>query len=133
MLPKKIFDYFKNKEEVVAVYLFGSYVEGKERPFSDIDIGILLNKNDRHFVKEKRNEYMTKLSRVLRKDVHPVILNSAGEELIKQIFLKGKCIFVNDTKTLSHYKMVMLSKIVDFAYYRNQMQSGLIRSIMKGE
>jgi len=133
MLTEKIRDFFKDKEGIVAVYLFGSYAEGKERPFSDIDIGVLLNENDRHFVKEKRNEYMTKLSRVLRKDVHLVILNSAGEELIKQIFLKGECILVNDAKKLSYYKMVMLSKIVDFAFYREQMQSGLIRSIMKGE
>jgi len=34
---------------------------------------------------------MVELSRILRKDIHPVILNSAGEELLRQIFLKGKC------------------------------------------
>jgi len=29
-LAKRIKTYFKNKEEVIAVYLFGSYAEGRE-------------------------------------------------------------------------------------------------------
>ena len=58
---------------------------------SDIDIGILLDRNDRDFAKEKRSNYIVELSRILRKDIHLVILNSAGEELLRQIFLKGKC------------------------------------------
>jgi len=40
-LSKIISDYFKNKDEVIAVYLFGSYACGKNQPFSDIDIGML--------------------------------------------------------------------------------------------
>ena len=50
MLTKKIKEYFKDKTEVVAVYLFGSHADGK--------------------------------------DIHPVILNFASEQLVKQIFLK---------------------------------------------
>ena len=132
MLIEKISRYFKDKEEVIAVYLFGSYADGKERPFSDIDIGILLDRSDRFFVKKKRNDYLKELSRILRKDIHLVVLNSASEELMRQIFLKGRCVLINNSERLSRYRMVMLSKIADFAYYRDQMQSGLIRKIMKG-
>ena len=122
--------YFTNKREVIAVYLFGSYAEGKERPLSDIDIGILFGRTDRNAIKEIRNKCIVELSRILRKDIHLVILNSASEELIRQIFLKGKCILVSDPKKLSQYKMVMLAKIAEFAYYRTQMQAGLIRKVM---
>lgn len=73
---------------------------------------------------------MLDLSRILRKDIHPVILNLAGEELLRQVFLKGKCILVKDSKKLAHYKMTAFSRIVDFAYYKNQMQTGLVRNIM---
>ena len=45
-------------------------------------------------------------------------------------FLKGKCILVRDPKKLAHYKMTAFSRIVDFAYYKNQMQTGLVRNIM---
>ena len=129
-LSKNIAAYFSNKREVIAVYLFGSYAEGKERPLSDIDIGILLDRTDHNAIKEIRNKCIVELSRILRKDIHLVILNSAGEELIRQIFLKGKCILVSNPKKVSRSKMVILAKIAEFAYYRTQMQAGLIRKVM---
>jgi hypothetical protein len=73
---------------------------------------------------------MLDLSRILRKDIHPVILNLAGEELLRQVFLKGKCILVKDPKKLAQYKMTAFSRIADFAYYKNQMQKGIVRNIM---
>lgn len=131
-LDENITAYFKNKKEVIAVYLFGSYAEGKDRGLSDIDIGILLDRNNRDFFNERRNDYIVELGRIMRKDIDPVILNLAGEELLRQIFSKGRCILVNDSRKLSRYKTVIFSKIAEFGYYRNRMQSGLIRKIMEG-
>jgi len=76
MLEKKLEEYFTNKKEVIAVYLFGSYAEGKMYRQSDIDIGILFDETSRHHMKEKRNTYMRELSRILREDIHPTILSS---------------------------------------------------------
>ena len=130
-LSKTISDYFKNKDEVIAVYLFGSYASENNRPFSDIDIGILLNLVDQKFANQQKIRYMTELSRILRKDIHPVILNSASEVLMKQIYSKGKCILINDSKELSKYKMTMYARIADFAYYLDKMQKGFIRRTME--
>ena len=74
-LSKNIAAYFRNKREVIAVYLFGSYAEGKERPLSDIDIGILLDRMEHSTIKEVKNKFIVELSRILRKDIHLVILN----------------------------------------------------------
>ena len=131
-LIEKLTVYFRTKPGVIAVYLFGSYAQGKERRKSDIDIGLLFDTRDPAFAKEKTNTYMIDLSRILRKDIHPVILNLASEELLRQVFLKGKCILVKDTKKLARYKMTTFARIADFAYYKNQMQSGLIRNVMEG-
>lgn len=130
-LEEKIAGYFEEKEEVIAVYLFGSYAEGKERDSSDIDIGILLDEDSLDFPKERRKAYIVGLGRSTRKNIDPVILNSASEELLRQVFLKGKCILVRDPEKLAQSKMVMLAKIAEFGYYRSQMQSGLIRKIME--
>ena len=130
-LSKIISDYFKNKDEVIAVYLFGSYACGKNQPFSDIDIGILLNRIDQKFANQQKMRYLTELSRIIRKDVHPVILNSASEVLMKQIYSKGRCILINDSKKLAKYKMTMYARIADFAYYLNKMQKGFIRRTME--
>jgi uncharacterized protein len=110
--------------------LFGSYARGKEHRSSDIDIGLLFETRNPSLIRKMADTAMIDLSRILRKDIHPVILNFAGEELLRQVFLKGKCILVKDPKKLAHYKMTTFSKIADFAYYKNQMQSGLIRNIM---
>jgi predicted nucleotidyltransferase len=130
-LSKTISDYFKNKDEVIAVYLFGSYASGNNQPFSDIDIGILLNLVDQKFANQQKIRYMTELSRILRKDIHPVILNSASEVLMKQIYSKGKCILIKDSKELAKYKMTMYARIADFAYYLDKMQKGFIRRTME--
>ena len=128
---EKIKQYFQEKSEIVAVYLFGSYASGKERRFSDLDIGLLMNRAHLDSVEEKKYKFMIDLSRLLRKDIHLVILNSVGEELARQIFLKGKCIVVNNPKELVRYKMMMFAKIADFNYHRKKMQSGMIRHIME--
>jgi predicted nucleotidyltransferase len=127
----KLKAYFGDRSEVVAVYLFGSQVTNKNLRSSDVDIGILLDTYDRAIETEKRNQYLVELANILRKEVHPVILNSAGEELMRQIFLKGKCIVVRIPEKLSLFKMTMYARIADFSYYRDQMQSGLIRNIME--
>jgi predicted nucleotidyltransferase len=130
-LEQKIAGYFRNKKEVIAVYLFGSHAAGKERESSDIDIGILLDGNSLHFSKERKKEYILGLGRSTRKDIDPVILNLASEELLRQVFLKGKCIVVNDSTKLVRSKMVMFAKIAEFGYYLSEMQSGFIRKIME--
>jgi len=130
-LINKLKAYFEDKSEVIAVYLFGSQAKNKTTPSSDVDLGILLNTKDRATETKKRNQYLVDLATILRKEIHPVILNSAGEELMRQIFLKGKCILVRDPEKLSLFKMTMFARIADFGYYRDQMQSGLIRNIME--
>jgi uncharacterized protein len=131
-LTDKIKEYFKDKDEVVAVYLFGSHARGKETPSSDLDIGALLDEDRRKDLsfENKRYDYMAGLSRVTRKDAHPVILNSAGEILMKQIFLKGKCLLVRNPAKLARYKMVMFSRISDFGYYHRKMKEGFAKKIM---
>jgi len=131
-LVKSITSYFKSKPEVIAVYVFGSYAQGMQRHLSDIDIGILLDRKALDGDKKIIKKYMIDLPRILKKDVHPVILNTASEELLKQIFRKGKCLLINDSKKLARYKMVMFADIADFSYYRNQMQAGFIRKLIEG-
>jgi predicted nucleotidyltransferase len=131
-LEETIKSYFKEHSEVIAVYLFGSHAGGKVHRFSDVDIGVLLDRNDKEFQNVKRNKYMIDLSRMLRKNIHLVFLNSASEELMKQIYSKGKCILANNTHKLARYNMVMTARIADYGYYRNKMQSGFIRKVMEG-
>ena len=131
-IHENIKSFFENEKDIVAVYLFGSYAGGKERTSSDVDLAILFDNRDRETVNQRLDKYLVALSRNLRKDVHLTTMDFAGEEILKQIFKKGKCVVVNDPKKMAYFKMMALSKIVSFHYYHSQMQSGVVRKVMEG-
>jgi len=132
MIEKKIANYFENKEGIIAVYLFGSYASGKVRTRSDIDLAILFDSRDRDNNNRRLDKYLIDLSRILKKDIHLTAMNFASEELLKQIFKKGRCLIVNDSKKLACFTMTAYSKIVNFHYYRDQFQAGIVRKVMEG-
>lgn len=125
-----ITDFFSNKQDVVAVYVFGSHAAGKARPTSDVDIAILFDTYRKEINRACCDGYLADLSRRLRKDIHLIVMNSAGEEIVRQILTKGKCLVVNDAEYLSRYKMVMLSRIIDFTFLQRQMQEGFTRNLL---
>jgi len=127
---EQITSFFDGKEDIVAVYLFGSYAAGKELRSSDVDLALLFDSRDRQAVTRKLDEYLVALPRLVRKDVHLTALDFAGEELLRQVFKRGKCLLVNDPRKLAVFKMIAFSKIVNFHYYRKQMQAGLVRRVM---
>jgi predicted nucleotidyltransferase len=130
-LEENVVDYFRSHAPgTVAVYLFGSQASGKLCPTSDVDIAVLFDRTDRDFIHARMEEILQRLPRLLRKGVHPVAMNSAGEVLLKQILSKGKCIVVNDARKLAEFQMKAFSRIADFNYYLKRMQSGLVRSVL---
>ena len=75
--------------------------------------------------------YYFKNGEILRKEIHLVILNIAGEILLSQVFKKGNCVFVGNKRKLSLFKAKMLLQIVDFHYYKNIMQKGFIQNVIE--
>lgn len=131
-LDEAITDYFKaNSFGIAAVYLFGSQASGKSIPTSDVDVAVLLDRNDAGFADSCMNQMMRQLPKLLRKDIHPVIMNSASEMLLKQIFGKGRCLLVNDSRKLADFKMLAYTRIASFNYYLKKMQAGFIRRVLE--
>ena len=131
-LNEAITDYFKaNSFGIAAVYLFGSPACGKSIPTSDVDVAVLLDRSDADFADPCMNQMMRQLPKLLRKDIHPVIMNSASEMLLKQIFGKGRCLLVNDSRKLAEFKMLAYTRIASFNYYLKKMQAGFIRRVLE--
>ena len=97
-----------------------------------MDLAILFDNRDREAVNQSLDEDLVALSRNIRKDVHLIAMNFAGEEVLKQIFNKGHCLVVTDSKKLAHFKMIAFTKIVNFEYYLSQMQKGIVRRVTEG-
>ena len=128
-IKEKIRSYFKNRKEVVAAYLFGSRAKGHERRSSDVDVGIVLHHGELHRSFELQKQYMVDLGRLLRKDMHTVILNTVGELLLKQVFSNGKLICVNNENEFKQFKMYKFSIIAEFGYYLEVAQAGFVQSL----
>jgi len=132
-LIEKISLYFDQRSEVIAVYLFGSYAKGRQERDSDIDLAILLNRDDRPRQNELRRQYIVALSHILRKDLHIVIISSIDEGMLAQIFKYGQCIINHNPHVLAHFKMVAYAMIADFGYHKNLMKKGFIRRLSRGK
>jgi predicted nucleotidyltransferase len=131
-LEKTITDYFKaNSSGITAVYIFGSQASGRDIPGSDVDIAVLFDRNDPDYIHACMDEILLKIPKLLRKDIHPVAMNSASEALLKQIFSKGRCLLVNDSRKLAEFKMIAYARIAGFDYYLRKMQAGLIRRVLE--
>jgi len=127
-----IANYFKaNSSGITAVYIFGSQASGKFTPSSDVDIALLFDRRDPDYIHSRMDETLLKLPKLLRKDIHLVVMNSASEALLKQIFAKGKCLLVNDFRKLAEFKMIAYARIAGFDYYLKIMQAGVIRRVLE--
>ena len=126
---KKISSFFKNRPEVIAVYLFGSFARGKEQRDSDVDLAVLLDHEEVHRKDHLMREYTVGLARVLRKDLHIIIMNNAGELLTAQILRNGQCVLNCKPELLSRFKMVSYAMIAEFADHRSRMERGFVRRL----
>jgi predicted nucleotidyltransferase len=127
-LTGTIADYCTGRPEIVACCLFGSYAGGRQRQGSDVDVAFLLDASvPRSDYFDLKFVYHNGLAGLLRLDIHPVILNDAGEVLLEQVFGKGLTVFARDALEFSRFRAIRLAMIAEFAPYRNRMEDVLFR------
>ncbi len=78
----KIKDYLERDENIIFAYIFGSYATRAQRKQSDIDIALYFNKPP-HGVDILK--FVNKLSNLVAKEIHLVILNTASPFLKHQV------------------------------------------------
>ena len=113
-----IADYCATRPEIVACYLYGSRAKGKERSGSDVDLAFLLDGSvtaDEYY--NLKMTYYAGLGKSLRLDIHPLIMNNAGEVILGQVFGKGKIVYQNDAEALRSFRRHKLPFIAEFSYY----------------
>ncbi len=127
-LKNRIAAYCATRPEIVACYLFGSRARGKERPGSDTDIAFLLGGSiaaSAYF--ELKMAYLSGLGALLRLDIHPLIMNDAGEVVLEQVFRKGLPVYGYDSLECIRFRMIQFSLIAEFAPLRDRMEEILFR------
>ena len=102
---ERLLGFFEKEKRngVVAAYLFGSHSEGRAHSESDVDIGVLL---DREIFATERERFEARLvligrlgSVLERNDVDLVILNDAPPELGARVVTEGIRVYCSDEGT----------------------------------
>ena len=125
-IVQKIESYCARDATILAAYLFGSYARGRQGPMSDVDIAVLLEerggKIDRKLLHARLHH---DLGRLLRKDIHILILNDASYLARIEAMFNGRCVHVKDDEALARFKMLSSSLFADFAPYMDQLHRRL--------
>jgi predicted nucleotidyltransferase len=132
-LKKHTATYCATRPEIVACYLFGSRAAGKGRPGSDVDVAFLLEGSipfDAYF--DLKMAYCSGLERILRLDIHPLIMNDAGEVVLGQVFGKGEVVYQQNPEALRSFRRRKLPLIAEFSYYID-MRLNRLRTRYGGE
>lgn len=117
-------EFFSEKQEIVASYIFGSYAEGVPRSDSDVDLAVLLELLPGDTLKY-RLDMMDETRRIIKKNTDIIILNEAPRLLQFQVIQKGRVIFERDGDKRALFEMSVASRYYDykryFDYYTRQL------------
>lgn len=94
---KKILKLLSEHPKVVAVYLFGSYAKGEERPMSDIDIAVILKRPT------SRDE--GDIGSLYSKDIDLVLFHRLPLYIQHEVFKYGRELLVKDEEELVRVKL----------------------------
>lgn len=88
----------------MAAYLFGSFVHGKARPTSDVDVAVRLVPGlsaERNF--GLRLELMDEMEAYYQSSADIVILNKAALKMIRQLLTHGTLLYAREEETEPFY------------------------------
>ena len=95
-LQKVLKDYFAGQSDVLVAYLFGSQASLRARDKSDVDIAVLLSKEENLIRFERRLQLIDEVSEVCKRKADVVVLNDAPPLLQHQVLKNKKMIFDRD-------------------------------------
>lgn len=92
--------FFAGHRMVAAVYLFGSYGTDRQTPLSDIDLAVLIRREDHPLGLQERLVLSDQISRILRvDDVDVVILNRMPATFRFKVLKHGRILYQDREST----------------------------------
>ncbi|MHA1579690.1 MAG: type VII toxin-antitoxin system MntA family adenylyltransferase antitoxin [Candidatus Freyarchaeota archaeon] len=119
---------------VVVVYLYGGYARGEPTKFSDIDVGVILDKRvPREKYLDITLELMDEISRFLRfPDVDVRVLNEAPVVFRFGVVRDGCLAFCSDESLRVEFEAGTMMEYFDFKYVLDEYHRHLVKRIEEG-
>lgn len=134
-LEKAVSELEKQKE-IVAIYLFGSYASGRNRPTSDVDLAVLLKTIAKEQYLEKRLDIMAKLTGIIQiDDLDLIVLNEAPAGLAYRIISEGRLLYLRnkDRDKFVNFKARVFDRYLDYLPVQKMFSAALGRRIREGK
>jgi hypothetical protein len=137
-LPKHIDDQLKEVlpairryDDVVALYLLGSFAKKNVKPLSDIDFGVLLAKKlDREERFKIHLDLIGWFADILKTDeIDLILMNDAPLKFAHEIFKTGKLLYCGDENELIDFYEKTVKFYLDFRFFRDQFDSAFLEGI----
>lgn len=123
----RIIKYFKGRDEVSALYVFGAFCKGTVTGESDIDIAVLINekKFDKVNYERLRRTYYTASPKFSLRPVDIVILNTAPTFLKFQVIKTGKILFDRNRRLRVRFTAKAITEYLDFKPLQDILLKGV--------
>ncbi len=99
--------------DAVAVYLYGSVARGTAREGSDVDVGVLLEKDPPRTLKGLKLDVKAELESRLGVPVQLVVLNRAPPDLIHRVLRDGKLLLDRDRSKRIRFEVKARNEFFD--------------------
>jgi predicted nucleotidyltransferase len=122
----RIVSYFKGRNEVSALYLFGSLAKEKVTGESDIDLAVLVDESKlkkRDFARLKKRYYTASPTFSLR-PVDIVVLNTAPPFLKHQVLKTGRVLFDRNRKLRVRFAARAIMEYLEFRPLQDILLAG---------
>ena len=102
----------QKREEIIALYIFGSYGTYEQTPLSDIDFAVLYKSIPKM---EEELDFEVKISEIFeREDIDVIVLNRASVDLQIEVLSKGEIIYCSDEILLAEFKEKVFDQYGDY-------------------
>lgn len=117
-------EYFKNKEEILLAFVFGSAASGRLTKESDVDIAVLFSSMPEFSeVLNITNE----ISGIIKKEVDVVILNDSSPVIRMQVLKSGELIKRKDDVIYNNFFVKTVKEYDDLKYIRKEAEENILR------
>jgi hypothetical protein len=133
-IKQKVNQIFQSHSEIILTYLYGSYAQGHQTKFSDIDIGIVLKDNF-----QEKSLYFAQLNMELEKafedrinaDVR--ILNRCPPRFLFQVIKHGVLLHCKDKTFKDEFEIKVITEYIDIKPLLDHFDNLFLREVYEDE
>lgn len=120
---KKLKKYFRNREDVLMAFIFGSWAKGREIAESDFDVAVYFRGKSRGIesneetLEERESEIWSDVLEIVKKSVDLICLNNAPASLVSEVIKTGIPLVVKDEKLYWNLYLEKSLEVEDFLHF----------------